>query len=354
MVRFLLFPFSLLYGVGVYIRNKMYDWGLIRSREYDIPIVCIGNIAVGGTGKTPMAEFLVEHFSQRYRVALLSRGYMRRTKGYLEAKTNTPYRDVGDEPKQIKLKYPEIVVAVCEKREVGIDRIRAEHPEVEMIILDDALQYRKVEAWTNVVMMDYAHPFYNDHFLPWGRLRDSKSQLHRAHFLIVTKCPQDITPLSMRIVNKSLGLYPYQKLYFTYIVSGAPTPLFPDAAPERVCEGGRVIAMSGIANPEPFITSLRGSYDVTDTLTFPDHHAYRVRDLDRLARMLENAPQGTAVVITEKDAVKLTNRRMIPEIIQQNLYYVPIKMVFQDQSGKNFLHRIENHVRSNPKYELLH
>ena len=354
MFRALLSPFAFLYGLAVTIRHKFYDWGFLHSEEFDIPIVCVGNLTVGGTGKTPVAEMLIEHLSRTYKVALLSRGYRRRTKGYVEATLRSSFREVGDEPKQIKLKFPDIVVAVCEKRAEGIRRIRQEHPEVDLIVLDDGFQHRQVEPWVNIVLMDYSRPIYRDHLLPWGSLRGRTNQLYRAHFVIVTKCPPEMNPLDMRIVTKSLALFPYQGLYFSSLSTGSITPLFADMASGQVLAGSPVIAMAGIGNPAPMIRSLRESYEVVDTLVFPDHHPYRMRDLDKMKKALESAPPGTIIVTTEKDAVKLTNRKRIPEEIQRALYFLPIKVSLTEDSKRNFLRKLDYDVRSNQKYGLLH
>jgi len=354
MFRFLLAPFALLYGVAVVLRNKFFDWGWLNSEEFDIPIVCVGNLTVGGTGKTPFSEFLIEHLARRHCVALLSLGYRRRTKGFIEVAVNSSFLKVGDEAKQIKLKFPDIVVAVCEKRAEGIRRIRELHPEINLIILDDGFQHRAVEPWVNIILMDYTRPIYHDRLLPWGTLRDPVSQLHRAHFVIVTKCPASMSALDQRIVIKSLGLFPYQGLWFTRTVSGSITPLFPDVASKRLLTGDPVIVMAGIAHPAPLLHTLGEEYRIVDTLIFRDHHPYRMRDLRKMERALALAPSGTVIITTEKDAVKLTNRKRIPLSIQRALYFLPIKITFRDDGEKGFLRRIEKYVDANPKYGLLH
>lgn len=345
---------SVLYGAGVRIRHKGYDWGLIASREFDVPVVCVGNLTVGGTGKTPMTELLVDRLSRHFRVAVLSRGYKRRTKGFLEVGMETPFLDVGDEPKQIKLKFPDVVVAVCKEREAGIERIRELHPEVNLVLLDDGFQYRKVEAWANIILMDYGRPIYKDRLLPRGRLRDTRGQLYRANFVVVTKCPPEMSPLDMRIVRKSLELLPYQGLFFSNMCNGMPTALFPDVAERRVAVGDPVVVMAGIGAPEPFVRAMREKFHVVDTLIFPDHHPYRMRDLKRMQQALDDAPEGAILVTTEKDAVKLTNRRKIPADIQRRLYFVPVHLEFIDDSEGDFLRKLYHYVRSNQKYSLLH
>lgn len=346
-------PLSWLYGMVVHIRHKLFDLKILRSEEFDIPVVCIGNLTVGGTGKTPVAELLIERFSEHYRVGVLSRGYRRKTKGFVLSTPTSSARTIGDEPRQMKLKYPSVPVAVCEKRAEGIRLLRKAHPEIELIILDDAFQHRYVEPWVNILLMDYNNPVYRDRLLPWGRLRDTRNQIHRANFVLVTKCPDDLNPLDMRIVINSLGLFPYQSLYFTRMRQGEITPLFADRAIGKVREGDPVIAMSGIANPVPLLENLRKRFDVVAELTFDDHHTYRLSDMRRLEALFAAYPDAV-VLTTEKDAVKLTNRKKVPEAVQQRLYYVPIHVSFVADSESEFLRQLELYVRTNQKYSLLH
>ena len=345
-------PLSWLYGMVVHIRHKLFDLKILRSEEFDIAVVCIGNLTVGGTGKTPVAELLIERFSEHYRVGVLSRGYRRRTKGFVLSTPTSSARTIGDEPRQMKL-YPSVPVAVCEKRAEGIRLLRKAHPEIELIILDDAFQHRYVEPWVNILLMDYNNPVYRDRLLPWGRLRDTRNQIHRANFVLVTKCPDDLNPLDMRIVINSLGLFPYQSLYFTRMRQGEITPLFADRAVGKVREGDPVIAMSGIANPVPLLENLRKRFDVVAELTFDDHHTYRLSDMRRLEALFAAYPDAV-VLTTEKDAVKLTNRKKVPEAVQQRLYYVPIHVSFVADSESEFLRQLELYVRTNQKYSLLH
>ena len=346
-------PFSLIYGAGIMVRHKLFDWKILHSEEYDIPVVCVGNITVGGTGKTPMTEMLARHFKHDYNIAILSRGYKRRTKGFVEVRVKSSFLDVGDEAKMLKQRHPDIVVAVCEKRTEGIKEIRRRHPEINLIILDDGFQHRYVEPWLNIVLIDYTRPVYNDHMLPWGNLRDSVTQLHRANYIIMTKCPPDISPLDKRIVRKWLKLYPYQSLFFTNMESQPGRPLFPEGAGAEPHENGIVIAMSGIGNPTAFHKSLELRYVVHDTIVFPDHHPYRRRDLVLMTKALENAPEGTVIIMTEKDAVKLTGSKKIPSELKSRLFYQPQEIIFHDNTEKQFLDKLDNDVRSNPKYSLL-
>ena len=347
MLKCLLAPVAMLYKAGVTFRHRLFDWGILKSERFDVPVICIGNITVGGTGKTPMAEMVLDYMSQFHRVALISRGYGRRTKGYLEVRADAHYRDVGDEPLQIKLKFPEVVVAVCEKRAEGIRRLLAEHPEIDLVVMDDGFQHRYVEPKINVVMIDATRPVQHDRMLPLGTLRDLPEELHRAHYFVVTKCPEKMAPIDRRILRKVLIQVAYQRVYFTRFESFMPQPLFPDAAPgEPLVQGQLVIALSGIGSPKPFLAALRESYEVVAEMTLDDHHVYKVRDLNRLRELLDRFP-GAVIVTTEKDAVKLTNRAKIPEEIQRGIYYLPINISFIEDSATDFLQKLEEDVRGN-------
>ncbi len=347
-------PLALIYGLVIDIRNKLFDSHILKSEEFDIPIVCVGNLTVGGTGKTPVTEYLVQHFAAGYNVAVLSRGYKRRTKGFVLAETTSSFRDIGDEPKQIKLKFPEIPVAVCEKRAEGIRRLRAIHPGINLIILDDAFQHRRVEPWVSIILMDYNRPIYKDRLLPWGRLRDRRKQLDRANFVLVTKCPEDINPLDMRIVRKSLDLFPYQSLYFSRMQPGSAVALFPDKAPGALAPGTPVVMMAGVGSPKSFRATLSQHFTVCGELIFEDHHTYRVRDLERAMALVRKGPEGTAIVVTEKDAVKLLNRKKVPAEVQQRIYYIPIRVSFMEGTQTGFLRQMDQYVRTNQKYSVLH
>ena len=251
---------------------------------------------------------------------------------------------MGDEPKQIKRKFPRTVVVVCEKRREGIVRIRRAHPEVNLILMDDGFQHRRVVPTVNIVLVDYTRPVYTDHLLPWGHLRDLKSQMKRADIVVVTKTPADVTPIDRRLMVKRLRLFPYQSLFFTTMQQGKPEAVFGDmantAAPMR-----NVAVMSGIGNPGPLSAELKKRYNVVATFTFPEHPVYRVRDLRKVVDTLELLPPDNAVITTEKDGVKLTNRKQIPEVIQQKLYTIPVKLLFADGEEDKFIKPLYKNVR---------
>ncbi len=332
--------------MGVAMRHMLFDWGILKTNEYDIPIICIGNITVGGTGKTPMSEMIVRYMSKHYNIAVLSRGYGRKTKGYIEVEADSHYRNVGDEPLQIKLKFPDAVVVVCEKRSEGVERIRKEHSEVNLIIMDDGFQHRYVEAKVNVIMVDATRPPQDDKMLPLGRLRDNFDSLHRAHFFIVTKCPENMAPIDRRILHKVLVTAPYQDIYFTRIESFKPVAIFPNDQGEELRHGDEVIAMSGIGNPTPFINGLNTNYKVVGSLIFDDHHVYKVKDIKSVEKRLKEHPNAK-IITTEKDAVKMVRSNKIDPEVRKRMFYVPINISFIDDSKVDFLQKLHDNVIKN-------
>lgn len=308
------------------IRHRLYDWGVFKSHTFDIPIICVGNITVGGTGKTPMVEYLIATLSSDYRIAVLSRGYGRRTKGYREVQTSDSYLDVGDEPLQMKLKSPDTVVVVSEDRVAGIERIRKEHPEVTLIVMDDGFQHRKVKAKVNIILIDSTRPVDDDKMLPLGRLRDLRSRLSAAHLFIVTKCSDEMTPLDKRLWRNKLRSVAYQKVYFSRIESRRVSPLFEFDDREEVNYGQQAILLSGIGNPRPFVREAEVRFNVVDKMLFGDHHHFTAEDMRRLYDKLKHNPRAV-IIMTEKDAVRL-RRSKLPEPLMRAMYFLPIHIDF--------------------------
>ncbi len=355
MLKLLLAPVSWIYGMVIALRNQLYDSGLKKSVSIDIPVVCVGNITVGGTGKTPMCEALIKHFQGKYNVGLISRGYGRKTSGYLEVDPAVSWRNVGDEPKQIKLNYPDTVVVVCKDRVAGIERMRREHPEIDLVIMDDGFQYRRLTPKLNIVMIDYTRPIYKDRLMPLGRLRDQRKQMKRAHYVVVTKCPAGITPLDRRIIRNNLELLPFQNLSFTRTVSGAPYPAFPDDAGGRqVIAGSRVVAMAALGNPGPFIDGLDAKYELAGKLLWGDHHPYVVRDLRRMEEALKEAGHEAVIITTEKDAVKLGSGAKIPPELRARIFVQPIEPSFIEESKEEFFKKLEYDVRADQKNSFFY
>jgi tetraacyldisaccharide 4'-kinase len=333
-MKLLLKLLSYFYRMVISFRHWLFDCKFLKSEEFSIPIICVGNITVGGTGKTPTAELILNAMRQHYNVALLSRGYGRRTKGYLEVKTTSSYRNVGDEPLQIKLKFPETLVVVCEKRAEAIHRIQAEHPEVNLIVMDDGFQHRYVNPRINVVIIDSTRPFAEDDYLPAGSLRDKLSSLNRANYFIVTKCSPTMSQLDQRLWRKDLLKMAFQRIYFTRVIPSEPIALFPSEFSLEV--GDDVVLMAGIGNHKPFVRSMRERYNVVGKFNFPDHHIYSVDDLRRVAKCLEKNPSAR-LLTTEKDAVKLRRSKRVPDIVRQRLFYMPVVMEFLEGSDEDFI-----------------
>jgi tetraacyldisaccharide 4'-kinase len=353
-MSFLMKLLSYVYRMVISIRHLMFDSHLLKSHKFDTPVICVGNITVGGTGKTPTAEMIVSYMKQYYNVALLSRGYGRRTKGYIEVDSNSSYRDVGDEPLQMKLKFPDTLVVVCEKRVDAIRRIEKEHPEINLIVMDDGFQHRYVIPRINVVIIDSTRPFYEDDYLPAGTLRDSVDSLYRADYFIVTKCPADMQPLAQRMWRKRLHTIAYQRVYFSRVVPTQPVALFPSQ--NALQTGGDVIVMSGIGNPKAFVAGVKRQYNVVGRITFPDHHVYSVGDIESIVEMIKKHPQAM-LLTTEKDAVKLRRSRRVPDMVRERLFYQPVQVEFLEGSDVDFLGTLKSdlegkvHLDTVPKKE---
>ena len=336
MSKFLLNICSLFYKWGVALRHRLYDWRIIKSESFDIPIVCVGNITVGGTGKTPTAEYIISYLSSSYNIALLSRGYGRRTKGYREVKCSSSYLDVGDEPLQIKLKFPDTLVVVCEDRVEGIRRIRSRYPDINLIVMDDGFQHRKVTPKVNVIILDATRPISSDRMLPAGSLRDLPSRLRAAHHFIVTKCPEEMTPLDQRIWRKQLVSIAFQKVYFSRVKALPIAPLFIDDEREEVTLGSQAVLMAGIGNPNAFKRDMGSRFNIVDTLFFNDHHRYTTDDVALMEKMADRYPRAI-ILMTEKDAVKLRRFRRFSPALRRALYYQPIEMEIIEGSDSNFI-----------------
>ncbi|MFI3303357.1 MAG: tetraacyldisaccharide 4'-kinase [Rikenellaceae bacterium] len=336
-------PFSLLYITVVTLRHWLFDRSILRSESFRTPIICIGNITVGGSGKSPMGELLLEHLTKQHTVAILSRGYGRRTKGYREVMVDDSYLDVGDEPLQIKRKYPSVLVVVCEKRAVGIRQIEQIHPEVDVIIMDDGFQHRYVTPTCNIIMVDATRPTFEDLPLPAGELRDTTSSLKRANIFIVTKCPDSMSDLRREEFRCNLLYTPQQSIYFTQIVNSLPQPIYPEIA-HQFDKKNEVIALSGIGNPAPFLKTLHTLYTVIEELTYPDHHSYTERDIKKISSTISKHPRSV-IITTEKDGVKFLNNNNIPNTIKQKLYHSPIHMKFISGSKSELLKSIDSYVR---------
>ncbi len=350
-----LLPLSFLYGLGVRFRNILFDWGIYKSKSFPMPIICVGNLTVGGTGKTPHTELLIELLQEEYNVAVLSRGYKRKTKGYLEAtELSTPF-SIGDEPCQIKSKYPEITVAVDRDRCNGIEKLMSRQtPSLDVILLDDAFQHRKVKAGLNILLTDYNRLFTEDKLLPAGRLREPIKGKDRAHIVIVTKCPEDIKPIHYNIVSKHLDLYPFQDLFFSTFKYGDLNPVFPNNHSIRklssIHSEEEVLLVTGIANPAKLKEKITEYTSKITSLNFQDHHNFKATDIKKIANHFEKMKSSSKIIITtEKDAIRLKGIKEIPDEIKNNLYALPVRILILQQQKHKFIKKINNYVRENQR-----
>jgi tetraacyldisaccharide 4'-kinase len=302
--RFLLYPLAPVYGAVVWLRNRLYDAGFYSSIEFSPPVIAVGNLSTGGTGKTPHIEYLVRLLQYRYRVATMSRGYKRRTQGFQLADENTNALRIGDEPMQYHLKFPELIVSVAEERITGIPRLIQLKPETEVVLLDDAFQHRSVKAGLNILITDYARPFYEDYILPIGSLREQRKAYERADIIIVSKCPSELTREAVGAIELKINPLSHQEVYFSYIRYERPYDLF--TKEEVSISGSNVILVCGIAKPEPLVKHMEGAAENVHVLSYNDHHYFYSRDLEEIKAAYDNwDKKDKLVVTTEKDAARL-------------------------------------------------
>ena len=351
----ILLPCSKIYGAVTYLRNKFFDWGILKQHEFDVPIVVVGNLTVGGTGKTPHVEHIVEAMRHSHHVAVLSRGYKRRTKGFVLASSRSTPRDIGDEAYQIYHKFGgEVVMAVCEDRVKGINELLKIDPMINLIVLDDAFQHRYVKPRVAILITEYGRPVYNDRLLPYGRLRESVRGMTRADIVITTKCPDDIKDLDYRLVSKHLELFPYQTLFFSKYVYQNLMPLFPDAARsipylDWMGQNDTILAVAGIGNPRPFVRYIKSFLPRVKVNIFPDHHNYSRKDIELLKNRYNSMKgENRIIVTTEKDAVRLACNPYFPHELKAVTFYLPIKVEFVNRTNNDeFADAIRKYIKEN-------
>lgn len=343
IVAALLTPFSWVYGAGVWLRNTAFDIGLLQQQEFDVPVVSVGNITVGGSGKTPHVEYIVEALYRRYNVAVLSRGYKRKTKGFVLATDKSTPRDIGDEPYQIYNKFKGLItLAVCESRRKGIRQLMRINKDIDLILLDDGYQHRYVKPKVNVLLVDYSKLPYTDHLMPLGTLREPASSMTRSDLVVVTKCPSNITAMDIRMVKKNLNLFTYQKLFFSNIRYAAPQPVFPVESQllslQWLHSDDTVLCVTGIANPLPLIRYLKQYPALVKMFRFDDHHDFTRRDFARIFRVFRELPgKRKFIITTEKDAVRIVNNPYFPPTKRNCIYYIPMKVGFLEMEGDSFI-----------------
>ena len=353
-----LLPLSWIYGLGVGIRNQMFDLGLLKQHSFNTPIIAVGNITVGGSGKTPHVEYLINLLKDKLQLSVLSRGYKRKSHGYQLAQSESMAREIGDEPYQMKKKYPHIHIAVDKKRVNGIKHIINDEAtkDTDVILLDDAFQHRYVKPGINILLIDYHRLIIYDKLLPAGRLREPQSGKDRADIVIITKCPKDLKPMEFRVLTKAINLYPYQNLFFTTIDYQDLTTLFDSEQPVPTLNqisDTSVLLLTGIASPKQMILDLTPKVKQIQSLAFPDHHAFKKKDIERINNTFQAIKGKKIIITTEKDASRLEHCTELSEEVERNLYVLPIRIKFMLHQEEEFNQKIINYVRRNSKDSIL-
>jgi len=351
-----LLPLSWLYGLGVGFRNFLFDLGVLKSRAYKTPVIAVGNITVGGTGKTPHVEHLIRLLQDKMRVAVLSRGYKRKSSGLVIADASTPMKEIGDEPFQMKQKFPKVTVVVDKKRTRAIEHLEAQKNPVDVILLDDAFQHRYVKPGINILLVDYHRLIIYDKLLPAGRLREPLKGKDRADIVIVTKCPRELKPMEYRVITKAMNLFPYQHLYFSTLEYELLRPVFPNEKRTALLSGvngQNVLLLTGIASPRQMLEDLTPQARSITPLSFADHHDFKKRDIRRLNEAFESLPSPKCIVTTEKDTARLIGVEGLSEAVRQQLYLLPVRIRFMSDQDELFNQNIIDYVHKNSRNSIL-
>lgn len=354
----ILWPVALIYRLAVFVRNMMFDLGILKAHAFKLPVISVGNITAGGTGKTPHVEYLAALLQDHCRIAILSRGYKRKTRGFLTVSVKSAAVDVGDESLQIKRKFPDIKVAVDRRRVAGIRRLIKMKPGPDVIILDDAFQHRYVKPGLSILLVDYNRPIFRDIILPAGNLREPWRNAIRADIIIVSKCPANLDFIEKARIISRLKIRSEQHIFFTTIAYGKPLPVFtkkhssrrsPDLKSLDHSEAG-IILVTGVADPAPLRQFLSGFVEICDEITYPDHHSFGYRDLALIAaRYRQIIRKEKYIFVTEKDAVRLRKIILRDKELQKAFYYIPIKVKFLAKDEKPFIRRISKFLKKSRK-----
>ena len=337
ILKIIFLPVSVLYGTVVGLRNFCYRIGLLRSSSFDIPVINVGNLSVGGTGKTPHIEYLIDLLKPYIDVATLSRGYGRRTEGFRMVEVNSTAEEVGDEPLQFKRKRPFLPVAVGENRSFAIPQLLQFHPEIRTILLDDAFQHLAVKPYLNILLTEYSHPFMRDFILPTGRLREWQSGYQRADIIVVTKCPDGMTVSAKEKWGLDIRLFPHQRLYFSKFIYGTPYSLFNPNYQEALTLKTDVLLLCAIAKTDYLLGYLKTVVRSVRTLEFDDHRFFTNYDIAQAKREFDGMDSKQKVIITtEKDMVRLDPHYSFLTEHQLPVYVLPIEVGFLFDEGRGF------------------
>jgi tetraacyldisaccharide 4'-kinase len=352
-----LLPLSWLYGVVVKTRNTLFEMGVLKSRSFQIPIISVGNITVGGTGKTPHVEYMVRLLKDQFHVAVLSRGYKRKSKGFIKADNQTTMPEIGDEPYQMKQKFTDVTIAVDKNRCHGIDLLTEQDDKLDVILLDDAFQHRYVKPGINILLVDYHRLIIYDKLLPAGRLREPLNGKDRADIVIVTKCPKDLKPMEFRVVTKAMHLYPYQRLYFTTLEYAELQSLFQTSTANiptlDSLHDTHVILLTGIASPEQLEHDLAPFSPHLTPLTFADHYQFKAKDIELINNTFATMQSPKIIITTEKDATRLNTVGGLSDEVKKNMYVLPVRISFMQDQDNMFNQQITDYVRKNSRNSIL-
>ena len=353
-----LLPLSWCYGVGVKLRNLLFETGVLKSRAFQVPVIAVGNITVGGTGKTPHVEYLVGVLKDLFKVAVLSRGYKRESQGFIIANSNTPMRMIGDEPYQMKQKFRNVTIAVDKNRCHGIDRLVENDRQLDVVLLDDAFQHRYVKPGINILLVDYHRLIIYDTLLPAGRLREPMQGKDRADIVIVTKCPKELKPMEYRVITKAMSLYPYQRLFFSTLEYDNLHAIFPDAQNVKNqqltdLKDYHTLLLTGIGSPQQLEHDLSPVITNLTPLSFADHHKFRKKDIQLINETFNALPSPKCIVTTEKDMTRLKDAEGLSDEIKKNLYVLPVRVKFMQDQEEMFNQQIIGYVRKNSRNSIL-
>jgi tetraacyldisaccharide 4'-kinase len=342
--RILLFPLAIVYWLIILIRNKLYDKKILGSASFGLPLICVGNLSVGGTGKSPMVELLVRNLKDEFKVATLSRGYKRKTKGYALANEHSNALDIGDEPMQFKLKFPGVPVAVGEERLDAIPQLLHDKPDTQCIILDDAFQHRSIKAGLNILLTDHKNLFTRDFYLPTGDLRDLKSSYKRAEIIIVTKCDPALIADEKEEILKEIDPLSTQHVFFTANKYGEIYHILDIERKFRLVPETEVLLVTGIANPQPLKDLLIEFAETYYMLHYPDHHIFTIDDWKDIKRRFDKMEAKEKIILTtEKDAVRLA--KFGEQLKDVPLYVIPLEHHFLFNEGDKFLTLVKGFIK---------
>jgi tetraacyldisaccharide 4'-kinase len=352
-LKILLSPVSVIYKWITSFRNTLYNKGIFKSTAFGLPVISIGNLTVGGTGKTPHTEYLIRLLKDKYSVVTLSRGYGRKTKGFQVAEPHSNSTHIGDEPSQYYTKFRDIKVCVGENRVQAVQKLLEQFPETEVILLDDAFQHRAIKPGLSILLTEYNRLFIENYLLPLGTLRESASGMKRADIIIITKTPTILSPIERRRIESSIRPLPHQKIYYSYIKYGEFVPAWDPKKPllinkefyfeRHYC----VLLVAGIANPDPVYIYLKDSGAKVSLMKFPDHHEYTLADTEKIKKAFEDLRGNNKIILTtEKDYMRFKKPELEGFLNEMKIFYLPIEVAFHDRDAQQFNNRILSFVKT--------